>query len=140
MSEQRTLAELEVVFNAATTENGMRFAAEIIDGDPQVLQIIVDDREEFPVYITIDESQILCVSNLWNASEIMDGRVAEMNTMLLELNLPIPLSAFAITRGGQYTIYGSMSPSSIIDNVIYEVETLSDNTLSAIDEFSDYLQ
>jgi len=140
VSEQRTLTELEAVFNTATTESGMRFTAELLEGEPQVLQVIVDDREEFPVYITIDDSQILCVSNLWNISEIIDDRVSDLNTLLLELNLPVPLSAFAITRGGQYTIYGSMSPTTIIDNVIYEVETLSDNTISAIDEFSEYLK
>ncbi len=138
MSEKRTLTELEAAFNAATTESGMKFNAEIVDGE--VLQIVVDDREEFPVFVTIDDGQILCVSNLWNKSEIREGADNELNTMLLELNLPVPLSAFAITRGGQYCIYGSLSPASIIDNVVLEVETLSDNTLSAIEEFSEYLQ
>lgn len=138
MSEKRTLTELEATFNVATTDSGMKFYAEIVD--QEVLQIVVDDREEFPVFVTIDDSQILCVSNLWNKSEIRDGAENELNRILLELSLPVPLSAFAITRGGQYSIYGSMSPTSIIDNVILEVETLSDNTLSAIEEFSEYLQ
>ncbi len=138
MSEKRTLNELEATFNAATTDSGMKFNAEIVD--EEVLQVIVDDREEFPVYVTIDDGQILCVSNLWNKSEIREGAENELNKILLELNLPVPLSAFAITRGGQYSIYGSLSPESIIDNVISEVETLSDNTLSAIEEFSEYLQ
>ena len=138
MSEKRTLTELEATFNVATTDSGMKFNAEIVD--QEVLQIVVDDREEFPVFVTIDDSQILCVSNLWNKSEIRDGAENELNRIFLELSLPVPLSAFAITRGGQYSIYGSMSPTSIIDNVILEVETLSDNTLSAIEEFSEYLQ
>lgn len=138
MSEKRTLTELEATFNVAMTDSGMKFNAEIVD--QEVLQIVVDDREEFPVFVTIDNSQILCVSNLWNKSEIREGAENELNKILLELSLPVPLSAFAITRGGQYSIYGSMSPTSIIDNVILEVETLSDNTLSAIEEFSEYLQ
>jgi len=90
--------------------------------------------------VTIDDGQILCVSNLWNQSEIREGAESELNKILLELNLPVPLSAFAITSGGQYSIYGSLAPTSITDNVIREVETLSDNTLSAIEEFSEYLQ
>lgn len=138
MTEKRTLNELEVTFNAATTDSGMKFSAEIVDDE--VLQIVVDDREEFPVFVTIDDGQILCVSNLWNQSEIREGSENELNKILLELNLPVPLSAFAITRGGQYSIYGSLAPTSIIDNVIREVEALSDNTLSAIEEFSEYLQ
>ena len=138
MTQKRTLNELEATFNAATTDSGMKFHAEIVD--EEVLQIVVDDREEFPVFVTIDDGQILCVSNLWNQSEIREGAESELNKILLELNLPVPLSAFAITRGGQYSIYGSLAPTSIIDNVIREVEALSDNTLSAIEEFSEYLQ
>ena len=56
MSEKRTLNELEATFNAATTDSGMKFNAEIVD--EEVLQVIVDDREEFPVYVTIDDGQI----------------------------------------------------------------------------------
>lgn len=138
MTEKRTLNELEATFNAATTDSGMKFNAETVD--EEVLQIVVDDREEFPVFVTIDDAQILCVSNLWNQSEIREGSENELNKILLELNLPVPLSAFAITRGGQYSIFGSLAPTSIIDNVIREVEALSDNTLSAIEEFSEYLQ
>jgi len=128
---------MAAAFNAAPSSTGMSFVAEIVNDD--VLQIVIDDREEFPVFVTVDDDQILCISNLWSSDEVKEGVVNDLNQLLLTLNIPVPLSAFAITRSGQYCIFGSLAPTSIIDNVIHEVETLSDNTVSAVEQFVDYL-
>jgi len=139
VSTKRTLNELEAVLNVANTDDGGSFSAEIIDGEIPVLQVTIIDREEFPIFITIDNSQILCVSYLWKESEIDRDQREELFEMMLTMNIPMPLSAFSKV-GDQYLIFGSLACTSMVDTVVHEVEVLSDNTLEVIDSFSDYMK
>ena len=54
------------------------------------------------------------------------------------MNVSIPLSAFS-KIGTQYIMFGALSPQSSIDELLHEIELLSDNVLEAIDAVSDYL-
>ena len=139
MSTNKTLNELEAVLNVATTDDGGSFSAEIIDGEIPVLQVTVTDREEFPIFITVDDSQILCVSYLWKESEIDPNQREELFDMMLTMNIPMPLSAFSKV-GDQYLIFGALACTSKVDTIIHEVEILSDNTLEAVDSLSDYMK
>jgi len=134
-----TLPDLATALNGLETEEGMSFNAEVINGEVPTLQVTVSDREEFPIYITIDDSQILAVSYLWKESEIKPGSREELLEALLTLNIPMPLSSFS-KLGGQYVIFGALSCHSDIEDIIHEVDTLSDNTLEALESISEFLQ
>ena len=41
------------------------FEVQPIPGDVEVLQISVEEREELPIYISIAEDEILCISYLF---------------------------------------------------------------------------
>ncbi len=139
MSTKRTLSELESVLNIAITDDGESFNAEILDGEIAVLQVTMAGREEFPIFITIDDSQILCVSYLWKEYEIDPNQREELFDMMLTMNIPMPLSAFSKV-GSQYLIFGALANVSNVDAVIHEVEVLSDNTLEVVESFSDYMK
>ncbi|MBT4837837.1 MAG: DUF2170 family protein [Methylococcales bacterium] len=113
--------------------------AEIIEGEVNILQVIVDDREEFPIYITVDESQILCITHLWHESEVQDGKREELMDALLTMNIPMPLSAFSKV-GDQYILFGALSPNSLVDDILHEIDVLSDNTLDAVEASAEYLK
>ena len=138
MSLQETLKRLTIELNNATTEGDLSLSTEF-HTDLSVLTITVLDREEFPIYITIDESQILCVTHLWREEEIIDGqREALMDAMLI-MNAPMPLSAFSKV-GQQYILFGALFTAADIDEILEEIDTLSNNTLLAIEELSEFLQ
>lgn len=134
-----TLSDLASALNGLETEEGLSFSAEVIDGEVPTLQVTVSDREEFPIYITMDDSQILVVSYLWKESEIKSGAREDLLDALLTLNIPMPLSAFS-KLGDQYVIFGALACQSDIKDVIHEVDVLSDNTLEALESVSDFLQ
>lgn len=136
-----TLEQLEKLFNQTETKDGSTFMAEVLqpEGAVPVLHVVMDGREELPVFLTIDDNQILCVCHLWKENEIADGRQSELLGALLDLNISIALSAFS-RIGSQYVIYGALSTASLVENIVLEVETLSDNSLEALDFASDYLQ
>lgn len=119
-------------------ESGFPFEVNPIPGEVEVLQIIVEDREELPIFVSLSEDQILCIAYLFRQEEINVEKYHEMHHAMLVANISIPLSAFAMI-GDQYVIYGSLSVNASLEDVVYELEMLSSNTIEAIEAMSDYL-
>lgn len=138
MSNQK-LNQLKVALEGSNLSNGSTFAVDLFDGEQAVIRVSLEGREELPIYITVDESQILCVSYLWGEQEVIENKRVELLETMLKLNVSIPLSAFSIIQN-QYILVGSLSPESDIYDLLREIEVLSDNTLDAIEAVSDYLK
>jgi uncharacterized protein YjfI (DUF2170 family) len=119
--------------------DGTRLSIEMFDGENTVACIKVEDREEFPIYMTVDAGQILCISYLFGDDQVEADKRAEMTEAMLILNVSIPLSAFS-KIGDQYIMFGALSPNSSIDDCLNEIEQLSDNVLEAIEAVADYLK
>jgi len=139
MNKELSVMQLADALNQVSLVNGATLISEIIEAELQVLQVLIQDREEFPVYITIDDSQILCVSYLWREQEVIPEKREALLEALLTLNIPMPLSSFS-KMGHQYIIFGALSTHSDIDAVLHEIATLSDNTLEAIELMVEYLK
>ncbi|VAW51859.1 hypothetical protein MNBD_GAMMA06-2064 [hydrothermal vent metagenome] len=114
-------------------------SAQMFDDENSVICITVEDREEFPIYMTVDEGQILCTVHLFGEDQVNPSKRAAMIEDMLMLNISIPLSAFSKV-GNQYVMFGALSPNSSIEDLLHEIELLSDNVLEAIDAISDYLK
>lgn len=76
-----------------TTHEGRRFHVMPIEGKEAVLQVTVSGAEEVPVYLTFDETQILCFTYLFDESEVTPQRLPELLDSMLRLSVPLPLSA-----------------------------------------------
>jgi len=138
MPHQDKLRALTSGLNGAVTETGLKLSTELVPGEVDVLVVTVADREEFPIYITVDESQTLCISHLWTESEVNPGKRMELLDTMLTMNVPMPLSAFSKV-GNQYIIFGALSNRSSLDEMIEELGVLSDNTLTSVEEFAGFL-
>lgn len=130
----KKLDELEV-----DAREGFDFDHQIIPGEEEVLQICIRGREEIPVYLTLTDTQILCISYLWDESEVNPDSKNEMVEMMLDMNIPMPLSSFS-RIGSKYAVFGALSLNSSIEDIAHEIVTLSDNALDAIEVMSDFLQ
>ena len=119
--------------------DGASLSIEMFDGENTVACIKVEDREEFPIYMTVDEGQILCISYLFGDDQVATDKRAELADAMLLMNVMIPLSAFS-KIGNQYIMFGALSPRASIDELLHEIELLSDNVLEAIATLSDYLK
>lgn len=133
------LEQLIADLSEARLSDGTRLSIEMFDGEDSVACIKVEDREEFPIYMTADEGQILCITYLFGEDQVIPQKSAEMADSMLQMNVVIPLSAFS-KIGNQYIMFGALSPKSSIDELLHEIELLSDNVLEAIEAMSDYLQ
>nr|VFK61451.1 MAG: hypothetical protein BECKUNK1418G_GA0071005_101736 [Candidatus Kentron sp. UNK]VFK69112.1 MAG: hypothetical protein BECKUNK1418H_GA0071006_101033 [Candidatus Kentron sp. UNK] len=132
------LATLVEGLDGAVTADGTALAAQIVEGEIPLIQVTVEDREEFPIYLTVDDDQILCATYLWKENEIDAAKRAELLEYMLTMNLPMPLSSFGKV-GDQYLIFGAMAVDSRMEDIRHEIRVLSDNTLSAVETMGEYL-
>ena len=134
-----TLEQLIKDLTAKPLSDGSQLSIEMFDGENTVACIKVEDREEFPVYMTVDEGQILCITYLFGDEQVDPDKRAAMAEAMLIMNVSIPLSAFS-KIGDQYIMFGALSPKASIDELLHEIELLSDNVLEAIEAVEDYLK
>lgn len=120
-------------------ESGFLFEVNPIPGEVEVLQIVIEDREELPVFISASEEQILCITYLFKDDEVEDSNLNEMHAAMLSTNISMPLSAFS-KIDSQYVIYGALSVKSELEDIVHELEVLSGNAIEALEAMSDYLK
>ena len=136
--ENMDLQELSIKL-AEHEHEGMGFESFLITGDQDVLQVTVEGTEELPIFVTVTEEQMLCISYLFDKNELKDGVADEWNSTLLQLNVPMPLSSFAIIEN-KYSIFGSLSVNSSFEDIAHELVTLADNAIDALETIEEYLK
>jgi hypothetical protein len=139
MNYQDKLNELNAGLDQAEVDSGLTLSTELVEGEVDVLMVTIEDREEFPIYVTVDECQILCITHLWTEAEVVADKRCELLEAMLSLNVPMPLSSFSKV-GNQYIIFDALRLDSRLDDILESVGTLSDNTLTAVEELSEYLK
>jgi len=121
------------------SEEGHSFDIESIPGEIPTYSIVVGGREEMPIYVSSTDEEILCICHIFDEDELKPDSVAEMHEAMLSMNLPMPLSSFG-KIATKYVIFGALSAKSDMDELAHELSTLSDNSIDAIEAFSDYLK
>ncbi|MFT5163667.1 MAG: hypothetical protein ACI9FJ_002264 [Alteromonadaceae bacterium] len=132
------LQELSIKLADAQHE-GMAFESFLISGEQDVLQVVVEGFDEMPIFVTVTDEQMLCISYLFAEDELKDGVSRELNATLLRLNVPMPLSAFAIIDD-KYSIFGALSVNSSFDDIAHELVTLADNAIDALESIEEFLK
>jgi uncharacterized protein len=134
------LSKLEKVLQLpdAGTMNGMEYEFNPIPGDVEVVQVTFKDREEFPIYLTQSDSQMICICYLWKDQEVIPDKRQQMLESMLEVNVPMPLSSFG-RIGEWYAIFGALDQNSSADSIVKELTVLSDNALDAVNAMSEFL-
>ena len=122
----------------ALSTTGFRFQCFPISGDVEVLKIAVEGREELPLFISASDDQILCISYLWDESQVDPTRRLAMLEAMLDMNIPMPLSAFA-RLDDWYVVFGALSLNSSLNDIEHELAVLSDNCLEVIEDMAEFL-
>lgn len=123
---------------ADNSDTGMSFDCQPISGEVDVLQVTILGREELPIFVSVTDDQILCISYLWGVDEVKPSSIETMHESMLEMNIPMPLSSFS-KIGDKYVVFGALSINSNFIDIEHELAVLSNNALEVIDDMSDYL-
>lgn len=114
---------------------------QLVDGTEPCLEIIMSEFGDLPIYLTVSGEQILADAVLWPLSSVKD--VHALNDEVLRTHKLFPLSTISLDRfpdgSDYYTIFGALSSSSLLQNIILEVETLASNAIKATEAYGEHL-
>ena len=79
---------------------------------------------------------------LWPAADVKDA--AAFNEEVLRTHKLFPLSSIGLEKMGDgrdcYTMFGALSSSSTLSDVVFEIELLADNVIKATEAYEGFLK
>jgi uncharacterized protein len=122
--------------------SGGEASVELIDGSDPSLHITMREYGELPLFMAVFGEQIIVEALLWPASDVRD--VAAFNEEVLRTHKLFPLSSIGLETlaDGQlcYTMFGALSSSSTLSDVVFEIELLADNVIKATEAYESFLK
>jgi uncharacterized protein YjfI (DUF2170 family) len=106
--------------------------ARVIEGAEPVLQITMHEFGDLPIFLSAGSEQIVVSALLWPVDEQKDQ--AAFNVFLLKAQKLVPLSNFgisAVNGRDYYELFGELSPSSSLDDILIELRVLAENAIEA---------
>ncbi|KDN09511.1 YjfI family protein [Gilliamella sp. Imp1-1] len=114
---------------------------EIIDGVDACLHIVMHKYGDLPLFLSVSNQQIIVEALLWPVDIVIQR--TQFNEEILCTRKLFPLSIIAIEKTGDgslnYIMYGALSASSLLSDIIYELETLSDNVIKATEAYEHHI-
>lgn len=117
-------------------------SVELLQGAESSLHIQMHDYGDLPLFLAISGEQIVIEGTLWEQSEVKD--VAKFNDIVLRTHKLFPLSSIALETSpageAYYTMVGELSASSLLENIILEINMLADNIIKATEAYQIHLK
>lgn len=117
-------------------------SVEMIGGVEPTLHLVMHEFGDLPLFLSIAGDQLLVEAVLWPVEEVKDP--AEFNETVLRTHKFFPLSTISLDTLGDgkdyYHMFGALSATSILPNVIFEIEILAVNVIQATEAYSNLLK
>ena len=117
------------------------YAVELIDGAEPGLYLTMHDYGDLPLFMAVVGRQIVVEALLWPVDQIDDQ--AAFNEEVLRTHKLFPLSTLGIeVIDGEYVyiMFGALSSTSSLADVLFAVESLVDNTSRATEAYAPHLR
>ena len=106
--------------------------ARVVEGAEPVLQIVMHEHGDLPIFASVGADQIVASVLLWPCDEQTDR--AAFNEFLLKAQKLVPLSNFGITTVSDrdyYELFGELACKTTLQTVLIELRALADNAIQA---------
>jgi uncharacterized protein len=116
-------------------------SVELIEGAEPGLYLTMHDYGDLPLFMAVVGRQIVVEALLWPVSQVRDA--ARFNEEVLRTHRLFPLSTLGIeTLDGEavYIMFGALSASSSLADVLFEIEALADNVIRATEAYEWHLR
>lgn len=114
---------------------------ELIDGIDASIFIEMKAFGDLPIFLTVVGEQIVVESVLWSVNDVSD--VAGFNDAVLRTHKYFPLSTISLDSmaNGEsvYHMFGALSASSLLSNVLFEIDMLANNVIQATQAYAEFL-
>ena len=125
-----TLNDLAFQLNEHTGEEGTTFDAVVTDND--ILEVVCSNNDEFPIHVTLTDTQLLSVTPLFNVAEARSDQLDELNATFLRLSPAVPLSSIGL-QGDTYILFGAMALGTRLEVIAHELEVQAENTIDVLE-------
>ncbi len=118
-----------------------RASIELIDGVDPTIHAVMHEYGDLPIFVSVAGDQIIVESILWPISEVPNPD--EFNETVLRTHKYFPLSTISLGQRAQedyYLMFGSLSSSSDLTDIVYEIEVLASNVIHATEAYADLLK
>lgn len=116
-------------------------SVELIGGVDQALHLVMHDFGDLPLFMTVVGDQIIVEAVLWPATDVLD--LNAFNDTVLRTHKYFPLSTISLDTlsdgNDYYHMFGALSATSIISNVVFEIETLASNVIHVTEAYASLL-
>ena len=114
---------------------------ELIEGVEPSVYIEMKEFGDLPVFLTVVGEQIIVEAVLWPQSAVTN--VAAFNDAVLRTHKYFPLSTISLDSmqddEDYYHMFGALSSTSLISNVVFEIEVLATNVIQATEAYGEFL-
>lgn len=121
--------------------NGDLGSIELIDGVAPTIHVVMHEYGDLPLFVSVSGDQILVEAVLWPLEDVVD--VAGFNDAVLRTHKFFPLSTISLDSLGNgkdyYQMFGALSASSILPNIVFEIEVLASNVIQATEAYGEFL-
>ena len=125
-----TLDDLAFRLNDYVDDEGTTFDALVTDND--ILEVVCSNNDEFPIHVTMTDTQILSVTPLFAVAEVQAGKGDELNETFLRLSPAVPLSSIGL-QGNTYILFGAMALDTRFEVIAHELEVQAENTIDVLE-------
>lgn len=136
-----TVAAIRHALQQASTVRDGRISLETIEGAEPSLHLVMHEYGDLSVFLAVGGEQILVEAYLWPVEDVTN--VAAFNAHVLSTHVLLPLSTIGLQRIGGvagYTMFGALDTHSSLANVMFEIETLAENVISATEAYRPFLR
>lgn len=115
---------------------------ELLEGAEPSLHVTMREYGDLPLFVAVQGEQILVEALLWPQSEVSDASAFNEEVLLSRQLFPLSSIGLDTLPGGErcYIMFGALSATSILSNVLFEIETLAGNVIRATEAYEGYLQ
>lgn len=138
---QWTTLNLFKEFQTTELFTSKRASLELIEGIDPAIHITMHEYGDLPIFLAVLGKQIIAESLLWSIDNVINKD--EFNQIVLQTHKYFPLSTISMDKLADgvdyYHMFGALSSTSILINIIFEIEMLASNVIKATEAYSEYL-
>lgn len=136
-----TSDSLHQALSADVLFNSGRAKVEIIEGVEQALYITMTEYGDLPIFLTVSGDQLVVEAVLWPVAEVKELKA--FNDAILRTQKFFPLSSISLDsvegENDYYYMFGALSSTSLLTNVVLEIEMLATNVIQAAEVYGEFL-
>ncbi|MBU3057655.1 YjfI family protein [Pseudomonas indica] len=141
MPQMWTAAGLYEALSTTELFSNGQVAIELLQGAESSLHVTMHEYGDLPLFIAVFGEQIIVEAVLWPHADVRDPVL--FNEEVLRTHKLFPLSSIGLELlDGQlcYTMFGALSASSALADMLFEIEMLADNVIKATEAYEGFLK